>query len=77
MVAKCDHLSRLKFSPTLPYAFTEHGAVMMASALNSSRAIETSLPVVSAFVCLGGILSTHKELACKLKELESKLKKAR
>ena len=39
VVAKCDHLSRLKYSSTLPYAFTEHGAVMAASVLNSDRAI--------------------------------------
>lgn len=31
VVANCDHLSRLKFSSFLPYAFTEHGAVMLAS----------------------------------------------
>lgn len=34
VVAICDHLKRLKFSPTLPYAFTEHGAVMLASVLD-------------------------------------------
>ncbi len=31
VVANCDHLARLKFSPTLPYAFTEHGTIMLAS----------------------------------------------
>ena len=35
VVAKCDHLSKLKYSPTHPYAFTEHGAIMAASVLNS------------------------------------------
>jgi hypothetical protein len=35
VVAKCDHLGRLKFSPALPYAFTEHGAMMLASVLNT------------------------------------------
>lgn len=35
-VANCDHLERLKFSPNLPLAFTEHGAVMLASVLNSN-----------------------------------------
>ncbi|OGU73050.1 MAG: hypothetical protein A2V93_07260 [Ignavibacteria bacterium RBG_16_34_14] len=73
VVAKCDHLSRLKFSPVLPNAFTEHGAVMLASVLNSKRAIETSLLVVRAFVRLREILSTHKELASKLKELELRI----
>ena len=50
VVAKCDNLSRLKFSPVLPYVFTEHGAIMAASVLNSKRAVETSVYVVRAFV---------------------------
>lgn len=56
----------------LPFAFTEHGAIMLASVLNSPRAVEASVYVVRAFVRLREILSTHKELAEKLKELESK-----
>jgi hypothetical protein len=52
VVANCDHLQRLKFSPALPYAFTEHGAIMVASVLNTSRAIEVSVYVVRAFVKL-------------------------
>jgi len=43
VVAKCDHLSRLRFSPTLPYAFTEHGALMAASVLNSPQAVDVSV----------------------------------
>ena len=35
VVANCDHLARLKYSPSLPYDFTEHGALMLASMLNS------------------------------------------
>ena len=34
VVANCDHLGRLKFSPTMPFVFTEHGALMAASVLN-------------------------------------------
>jgi hypothetical protein len=37
VVAKCDHLTRLRFSPVLPYSFTEHGAIMAANVLNSPR----------------------------------------
>jgi hypothetical protein len=70
VVTNCDHLARLKFSPALPYAFTEHGAIMLASVLNSPRAIEASLYVVRAFVRLRNLLAGHKELAQKLKELE-------
>ena len=40
VVANCDHLTGLKYSKTLPYAFTEHGAIMAANVLNSTRAVE-------------------------------------
>ena len=72
VVTNCDHLARLKFSASLPYAFTEHGALMLGNVLKSSRAIEVSLIAVRAFVQLREMLSTHKELALKLEELERK-----
>lgn len=53
-----------------PLAFTEHGAIMAAAVLNSSRAIHTSVFVVRAFVQLRDLVSTHKLLASKLHELE-------
>ena len=56
-----------------PYAFTEHGAIMLAAVLNTPRAIEVSVFVVRAFVRLREILSTHKALAGRLAELESKI----
>jgi hypothetical protein len=46
VVANCDYLSRLKFSKTRPYAFTEHGAIMVASVLNTPRAVEVSVFIV-------------------------------
>jgi hypothetical protein len=73
VVTTCDHLARLKFTRNLPYAFTEHGALMAASVLNTSRAIEVSVYVIRAFVKLRVLLSTHKELAGKLAELERKV----
>jgi len=73
VVTDCDHLSNLRFSPHLPLAFTEHGAIMAANVLNSTRAIEMSVFVVRAFVRLRGMLTTHKELARKLDELEYKV----
>jgi hypothetical protein len=60
VVAKCDHLEGLKFSPTHPYAFTEHGAIMLAAVLNTPRAIAVSVFVVRAFVRFREILATHK-----------------
>lgn len=55
-----------------PFAFTEHGALMAASVLNTPRAVEVSLYVVRAFVRLRETLVAHKELAAKLGELEQK-----
>jgi phage regulator Rha-like protein len=57
----------------LPYAFTEHGAIMAASVLNSERAVKASIHVVRAFVKLRGFFAAHKELAQKLAELERKI----
>jgi hypothetical protein len=55
-----------------PYAFTEHGAVMLASVLNSPAAVAASVQVVRAFVRLRAILVAHKELARKIDALEQK-----
>jgi hypothetical protein len=63
----------LKFSRSLPYAFTEHGAIMAASILNTPRAIQVSVYVVRAFVKLREFLNTNKEIALKLSELEKKV----
>ncbi len=63
VVAICDHLTKLKFSPSLPHAFTEHGAIMAASVLNSSRAIEVSVFIVRAFVKLRQTIAENKEIA--------------
>jgi hypothetical protein len=57
-----------------PYAFTEHGAIMAATILNSSRAVEMSVYVVRAFVQLRELLASNTALARKLNELEGKLK---
>src|SRR5262245_33606909 len=57
----------------LPFAFTEHGASMAATVLNSHQAVEMSVFVVRAFVRLREMLATNKELAEKLAELERRL----
>lgn len=55
------------------YAFTEHGAIMAATVLNSETAVEMSVAIVRAFVQLRELLGTHRELAAKLGQLERKL----
>src|SRR5216110_3689900 len=57
----------------LPYAFTEHGAVMAANVLNSERSVAMSVYVVRAFVKLREVLAGTEELAKKLDDLERKL----
>src|SRR6202011_1287220 len=56
-----------------PYAFTEHGAIMAATVLNSSRAVQMSVFVVRAFVRLREMLAANKSLAAKIDELENRL----
>ena len=70
VVAICDHLAGLKFSKTLPYAFTEHGAIMAANVLNSARAVEMSVFVVRAFV-KGGRLGHVTQPSTLNRRLES------
>lgn len=57
----------------LPRVFTEHGALMAASVLNSRKAVETSILIVRAFVRLRQILAANHHLASKLNELEHKV----
>ena len=72
VVTNCDHLKKLKYSPVLPHAFTEHGAIMLASVLNSPTAVRASLQVVRSFVKLREVLASHRELAKKFEALEKR-----
>jgi len=59
----------------LPRAFTEQGVAMLSSVLRSKRAIHVNIAIMRAFVRLKAVLSTHKELAHKLDELEQKIER--
>lgn len=56
-----------------PHAFTEHGAIMVATVLNSARAVEMSVYVVRAFVRMREVISRNREIAKKLAELEQRI----
>lgn len=56
----------------MPFAFTEHGALMAANVLNSKRAVEASVQVVRAFVRMRNLLASNAELAKKIEALERK-----
>jgi phage regulator Rha-like protein len=68
-------LERGRHSKYLPYAFTQEGVAMLSGVLNSERAIAVNVQIMRVYVKLRKILSTHKELAQKLKELEQKFEK--
>ncbi len=75
VVANCDHLQELKFSTTTPYAFTEYGAIMLASVLNTDVAVKASIQIVRAFVKLRELILTNEQLTKRLNELEKKYDK--
>lgn len=60
---------------TTPFAFTEHGVTMLASVLRSSKAIQTNIAIVDAFISLKEFVMGYKELSEKLKEMESRYDK--
>lgn len=73
LITNCDKLSTYKFSPSLPFAFTEQGVAMLSSVLNSKRAVQVNIEIMRAFVKMREFLLSHTELAIKLKELELKV----
>ena len=74
MVSQTVIPSKSYFGGANPMAFTEQGVAMLSSVLKSERAIEVNILIMRAFVKLREIISTHKKVEEKLKDLESKLK---
>ena len=72
VVTNCDHLTVIKFSPQLPYVFTEQGVAMLSSVLKSKRARHVNIQIMRAFVKLRQLLNSHAVLARKLADLETK-----
>lgn len=77
VVAFCDHLKGLKYASGLPYVFTEHGAVMLASVLNSDRAIEVNVRIVKLFNSMREVLRTNQSLLLKLEKVDKHLQAQR
>jgi hypothetical protein len=73
VVTDCDHLLKLKYSPVLPTAFTEHGALMAAMVLNSPRAVQMSVFVVRAFIKMREQLLDRAELGKRLADIKKTL----
>lgn len=73
MVSQNAIPSKQHLGGTLPYAFTEHGVLMLANVLKSQRAIEVSLRLIEIFVKLREMLLTHKDILLQLQKIENKL----
>ena len=72
VIANCDNLKKLKFSPSNPYVFTEQGIAMLSSVLNSDRAIEVNIQIMRTFSKIRELMLVHKDLRIKIEELEMK-----
>lgn len=68
-----EYLQGLKYSPHNPFVFTEHGAVMLASVLNSKRAIEANIQIVRIFTRMREVLSANRDVLDKLEQLEKQV----
>ena len=71
VVAKCDHLKKLKFSRYLPYVFSEH--VMLASILNSDRAIDVNIQIVRTFNKMREMLSLKKDVLLEIEKIKKQM----
>lgn len=72
IILQFEHLNGLKFSSVLSYVFTEHGAVMLASVLNSDKAIEVNIQIVRVFTRIRQLLTDNTELRLAIEKLERK-----
>jgi hypothetical protein len=75
VVTNCDHLGRLKFSRTRPFAFTEHGALMAANVPNSPDAVRMSVYVVRAFIKQREMILAQVDVLKRLAQMDAKLLK--
>jgi phage regulator Rha-like protein len=73
VVAICDHLENLKFSPVLPKVFTEHGIMMVANVLTSERAIQVSIQIIEVFIKMREMLTNNLSLKLEIEEMKKKL----
>ena len=70
VVANCDHLLSIKYSPTLPYVFTEQGVAMLASVLHSDTAVDVSVKIMDAFVAMRHFIASNAQVFQRLEVIE-------
>lgn len=72
LVAKCDHLKSLRFSPTRPYAFTEQGVAMLSGVLKSDIAVKISIQIMNAFVVMRRFIASNAQIFQRLDTVEKR-----
>lgn len=72
LVTNCDHLQKLKYSPTLPYVFTEPGVAMLSAVLRSETAIKMSIQIISAFVAMRKFIINNAQIFQRIDNVEKK-----
>ena len=72
VVANCDRLNTLRFSPTKPFAFSEQGGAMLSSVLHSDEAVEISIKIMNAFVAMRHFLLSNAQVFQRLDRMELK-----
>lgn len=72
VVANCDHPDKIKFSPQLPYVFTEQGVSMLSAVLKSKVAVKISIQIINAFISMRKILSENGQFFNRLDSLEKR-----
>ncbi len=73
MVSQNAIPSKQNLGGTLPYAFTEHGVLMLANVLKSERAVQVSIKIIELFVKLREMLVTHTELKFEIERIKKKI----
>ncbi len=75
LILMFEHLSNLKYSPVLPFVFTEHGAVMLASVLSSDQAISVNIQIIRVFTHIRQMLADNTELRLEVEKIKHRLEK--
>ncbi|MDR0290727.1 MAG: ORF6N domain-containing protein [Treponema sp.] len=73
VVTNCDHLQNLKYRPTMPCVFTEQGVAMLATVLNSQKAIDVNIQIMRAFIQLRNYVFSNDTLHEQIGELRKLL----
>jgi hypothetical protein len=73
VVTNCDHLKKLKFSSSLPNVFTEHETMILATVINSEKAVETSIRIIEIFVKMREFIADNINLKLDIEDIKKKL----